>query len=141
MSNIHSLALTRAHRFAQKIFLEQFTDIARTPTGEKIIAESNEQISMAGAALDELDQLDVDSITSHFACHILLNISVRYVEKLAKQGLIPEKEASDLLEDLDEYVGRLLDCHKFKCRKTSRSSLFSENQGEASGLSSPLLGN
>jgi hypothetical protein len=107
----------RAHRFAQKIYNDQFCSVPLTATQETVIFESNEQIKMAKSALSELDQLDVDSVTSHFACHILLNISVKYTEKLAKHGLIPEEEASDLLEELDELVVTLLSCHEMDCKK------------------------
>lgn len=106
-----------------------------------VIAESNEQIKLVKSALKDLDQLDVDSITYHFACHILLNQSVKFVERLSRKGLIPEKEDSDMLEDLDEYIGSLLDCQKLACRKTRRSTLFGGTgiQVGDGDLTSPLL--
>jgi len=135
------LAFTRAHRVAQKIFKEEFSDSTLTSTELKVVSESNEQIRLAELALSELDQDDVDSITSHHACHILLNNSRDFVQRLAKQELIPESEASDLLEDLDEYVGSLLECRKLECRKDRRgSSINFGTQEGASNLDDPLLG-
>ena len=136
-----SLAFTRAHRVAQKIFKEEFSDSTLTSTELKILSESNDQIRLAELALSELDQEDVDSITSHYACHILLNNSRDFIQRLAKQELIPESEAGDLLEDLDEYVGSLMECRKLECKRDiGRSSMNSETQEGASDLSSPLLG-
>lgn len=112
----------RAHTVAQKIFREQFSSIPLSPTEENVIFESNEQIKLAESALSEIDQFDVDLITLHFACHILLNISVKYAEKLAKQGLIPEKEASALLQELDTHIGNLLNCRELDCKKVRTSN-------------------
>lgn len=112
----------RAHTVAQKIFREQFSSIPLSPTEENVIFESNEQIKLAESALSEIDQFDVDLITLHFACHILLNISVKYAEKLAKQGLIPEKEASALLQELDKHIGNLLNCRELDCKKVRTSN-------------------
>lgn len=117
-----SLAFVRAHTVAQKIFREQFSSIPLSPTEENVIFESNEQIKLAESALSEIDQFDVDLITLHFACHILLNISVKYAEKLAKQGLIPEKEASALLQELDTHIGNLLNCRELDCKKVRTSN-------------------
>jgi hypothetical protein len=111
--------------------------VVSKPTEEKILAESKEQIELAMSELNALDQLDVDSITSHFACHILLNNSIKNVMQLSRKGLIPESEATHLLEDLNEYVGSLLVCRKLQCRKVRKSDV--ETQGEID-LATPLLG-
>ncbi|KAL3801649.1 hypothetical protein HJC23_013154 [Cyclotella cryptica] len=135
------LAFVRAHRVAQKIFKEQFSSVPLTPTEESVIFESNEQIKLAESSLSEIDQFDVDSVTLHFACHILLNISVKYTEKLAKQGLIPEKEASVLLQDLDSHIGNLLNCSQMDCKEVSISverSLINDQEG-SDDFSTPLL--
>lgn len=136
-----ALAFVRAHRLAQKIFNEQFISTDQTSTQEKVISESNEQIRLAESELSRLDRLEVDSITSHFACHVLLNISMQYVEMLSMKDLIPEQEASGLLADLDECVGRLMDCRKLACIRTGKSSFFPDSsiEGTASDLDSPLL--
>ena len=119
---MHSLAFVQAHRVTQKIFREQFSSVHLSPTEENVIFESKEQIKLAESVLSEIDQFDVDLITLHFACHILRNIRVKYAEKLAKQGLVPEKEASILLQELDNHIGNLLNCRELDCNKVRTST-------------------
>ncbi len=118
-----SLAFVRAHRVAQMIFKQDFANDVLTVAEETVLNESNAQIQLAESTLEKLDRSDIHVVVSHFACHILLNKSVHFVEQLAKQNLIPETEASIMLVELDEYIEQLLECEKI-----SHEDLMSHSQ-------------
>mmetsp|Transcript_14340 Transcript_14340/g.27909 ORF Transcript_14340/g.27909 Transcript_14340/m.27909 type:complete len:281 (+) Transcript_14340:2448-3290(+) len=147
------LAFVRAHRVAQMIFKQDFATEVLTVAEETVLDESNAQIKLAEASLEKLDRSDIHVVVSHFACHILLNKSVHFVEQLAKQNLIPETEASAMLVELDEYIEHLLECEKIShedvmspsqqssiLQQMAASSVFSETFEEVENdLSVPLI--
>lgn len=108
-----SLAFVRAHRRAQKQFEEHFASSPLTAAEKKVLDESKTQVMLAQADLDDIDSIDVERITGHMLCTILLNGGVQYVETLSKQGLIPDKDAGEMLEELDECIENVMVCKKF----------------------------
>lgn len=135
------------------IFKQDFATEVLTVAEETVLDESNAQIKLAEASLEKLDRSDIHVVVSHFACHILLNKSVHFVEQLAKQNLIPETEASAMLVELDEYIEHLLECEKIShedvmspsqqssiLQQMAASSVFSETFEEVENdLSVPLI--
>jgi len=95
-----NLAFVRAHRHARKVFEDQFASNPLTPAEAQVIEESRAQVRLAEADLHNIDQVDVTSVKGHLLCLILLNNSVKYVEQLSRQRLIPEQATSELLEVL-----------------------------------------
>ncbi len=83
-----------------------------TSAEKQIIEESQSQIKLAEADLNNIDQVDVMTVKGHLLTLILLKKSVQFVEKLSRQNLIPEAAASDLLEKLDGYVENVSLCDK-----------------------------
>jgi hypothetical protein len=107
-----SLAFKNAHRKAQKVFMEEFASHPLTCADEKVIKESEAQVLLADADLEGIDTDDVNLIKGHLICRILLNKAVKYVETLSRQGLIPEKDANEMLELLDGYGERMFLCRR-----------------------------
>jgi len=101
-----NLAFVRAHRHAQQIFQDRFLRVyGKLSSAEaQIIQESQAQIRKAEADVNDIDQEDVLSVKGHLLSLILLNNSIQYVERLSRQKLIPEAQASELLEVLDGLV-------------------------------------
>lgn len=100
------------YRHARTIFVEKFAHKPLTPAEAQIIEESQAQIRLAESDLNDIDQVDIGGVKAHLLCLILLNTSVRYVEQLSRQNLIPEAAASELLEALDENVENVWTCEK-----------------------------
>mmetsp|Transcript_4735 Transcript_4735/g.9150 ORF Transcript_4735/g.9150 Transcript_4735/m.9150 type:complete len:498 (-) Transcript_4735:137-1630(-) len=107
-----NLAFVRAHRHSRRVFEDQFASNPLTPAEVKVIEESQAQVRLAEADLNGIDQLVVTAVKGHLLCLILLNSSVRFVERLSRQRLIPEKAASEILEALDGYVEHVWVCEK-----------------------------
>jgi len=107
-----SLAFQNAHRYAQRVFVEEFASYPLTPAEEKVIEESKEQVMLAEADLDKIDAHDVQLIKGHLMCLILLNKAVKYVAKLSRQCLIPEKDAIGMLDLLQGYRERMMLCRR-----------------------------
>jgi len=101
-----NLAFVRAHRHAQQIFQDRFLRVygKLSPAESQIIQESQAQIRKAEADVNDIDQEDVLSVKGHLLSLILLNNSIQYVERLSRQKLIPEAQASELLQVLDGLV-------------------------------------
>lgn len=106
------LTLSLHHRRAQQVFESQFASKPLTPAEAQIIEESNAQIRLAEADLSGIDQATVNAVKGHLLSLIILNKSVKYVEHLSRQRLIPEAAASELLEVLDGHVENVWLCEK-----------------------------
>lgn len=72
-----------------------------------MLDESKKQVAKAEDVLDSFDKTDVDIVKSQFVCKVLLGTGVRYFEKLAHDGLMTEKEASEFLEHIEHEVFHL----------------------------------
>ena len=107
-----SLAFQHAHRHAQKVFVEEFASNPLTPADEKVLDESRAQVQLAVADLEEIDTFDVNLIKGHLICRILINKAVEYVVTLSWQGLIPEKDANEMLELLNGYRDQMTLCRR-----------------------------
>ncbi len=105
-----SLAFRNAHLNAQKVFVEEFATCPLSPAEEKVLEESMEQVRLADEDLSGIDKDDVNMIKGHLVCRILLNKAVKYVETLSWQGLIPEKDANEMLALLFGYREQVLLC-------------------------------
>ncbi|KAL7536985.1 hypothetical protein ACHAWF_005623 [Thalassiosira exigua] len=109
------LAFIQAHTLARKIFKEEFSktgDGSLTAVEKVVLDESDKQVEHAKNALNELDESDVKLVSSHYACLILLNRAANYFKKLQKHGLMSPKEAGEFLEDIEEAIYDVHECHK-----------------------------
>eukprot|EP00986_Skeletonema_menzelii_P008308 scaffold3452_cov130-Skeletonema_menzelii.AAC.7 len=105
-----SLAFRHAHLNAQKVFVEEFASCPLSPAEEKVIEESKAQVRLAEQDLGGIDVDDVNMIKGHLVCWFLLNKAVKYVETLSWQGLIPEKDANEMLALLVGYREQIILC-------------------------------
>lgn len=108
-----SMAFVRAHRRAQREFKEHFASSPPTPAENQVLDESSSQIMAAEADLSDIDPIDIERIKGNFLCSILLTEGAQYVETLSNQGLMPEKEAGEMLEELDVFIENVTLCDDF----------------------------
>lgn len=105
-----ALAFVRAHKHAEFEFLANVASTPATQAEMMVIEESKTQSALAVADLDSLDPLDKDRIKGHMLCRIILNECISYVDTLSKQQLIPEIDASSMLDILNAYVEDIVIC-------------------------------
>ena len=108
--------------YARTIFETQFASNPLTSVEEQIIKESEAQIKLAEADLIDIDQVDVTTVKGHLLTLVLLKKSVQFVEQLSRQNLIPEADATELLEKLDRYVKHVSRCDKLDTDHNERLS-------------------
>ena len=106
------LAFVRAHEHAEKEFIANVASQPATQAEMMVIEESKTQSALAVADLDSLDPIDKDRIKGHMLCRIILNECISYVDALSKQQLIPEIDASSMLDILNAYVEDIVICGK-----------------------------
>ena len=80
------------------------------------LADSDLQVKMANAALEQMPEADVNIVKSHYVCQILLNKSAHYMTKLKERGLMTEREAGEVLEEIEGHM-----LHAFQCRKETHT--------------------
>jgi len=109
------LAFTHAHEWARKIFKREFSKAGEdylTPAEKIVMDESDKQVQLASEALCELDETEVAMVKSQYACQILLNRSAHYYQKLHQRGLMTEREAGKVLEEIEDEINDLLECRE-----------------------------
>lgn len=107
------LAFIKAHEIAEKAFRE-FTHVGGkdelTRAENVVLHESLEQVTLAEEALAEFDVEKVQQIKSHYACHIILSTAASYYERLSRQGLMSEREAGEVLEEIESSTRHMDEC-------------------------------
>ena len=107
------LAFTKAHEIAEKAFkdLSQGDGNCELTQAENIVLqESADQVLLAEQALDKFDAKEVQQIKSHYACTIILNRAAAYYERLSHQGLMSEREAGELIEEMEANILHTKEC-------------------------------
>jgi len=112
MEIVRALAFIYGHRQAQaklKVYIDSsFGDNA---AAENIVMqESQAQIDKAEKFLKSIDKADISFVLPHLMCLILLFDGSNYVESLLQAGLLNEKEARGMLEDIEEDVRKVTTC-------------------------------
>eukprot|EP00525_Craspedostauros_australis_P004854 CAMPEP_0198129224 /NCGR_PEP_ID=MMETSP1442-20131203/51219_1 /TAXON_ID= /ORGANISM="Craspedostauros australis, Strain CCMP3328" /LENGTH=259 /DNA_ID=CAMNT_0043789579 /DNA_START=24 /DNA_END=803 /DNA_ORIENTATION=- len=109
-----SLAFMAAHKFAQKYFLKEFgnSQTEFSEAGKVVLEESSTQMAKAAEILKECDPREVELISSHKLCMILLNSGIMYVGKILHIGLLKDSEAEHWVERLEEQLEHVLACNQ-----------------------------
>ncbi len=118
------LAFIKAHEIAEKAFkdLSQGDGNDELTQAENIVLqESANQVLLAEQALDKFDAKEVQQIKSHYACNIILNKAAAYYERLSRQGLVSEREAGELIEEIEANI-----LHTKECLDTSHTGELSD---------------
>lgn len=105
------LAFVHAHGMARKIFKEEFNQAGKdclTEAEKIVLDESDMEVQLAEGAMEELLEEDVAMVKSLLLCHIVLNKSADYFKKLADEGLMSGKEASEFLEHIEDEISHIL---------------------------------
>mmetsp|Transcript_662 Transcript_662/g.1011 ORF Transcript_662/g.1011 Transcript_662/m.1011 type:complete len:507 (-) Transcript_662:573-2093(-) len=112
-----ALAFISAHTLAQERFQREFCVEGKgefTAQERLVLEESLAQVRIAKAFLESKEKRDVTVIVSHLACIILLNKGARYMEYLAEEGLLKQKEAHHFIELTSRALDGLKYCSKSK---------------------------
>ena len=112
-----ALAFISAHTLAQERFQREFCVEGKgefTSQERLVLEESQAQVRVAKAFLESKEKRDVTVIVSHLACVILLNKGARYMEYLAGEGLLKQKEAHHFIELTSHALDGLKYCSKSK---------------------------
>jgi hypothetical protein len=106
------LCFMAAHRWAQRFFRREFENAESelSESGKRVIKESQVQYDKAEAELKTSDPKDVEIVSSHKFCAILLNSGVYYVSKLVRSGLLKDDEAEHIVENLEHNLEKVRSC-------------------------------
>lgn len=106
---IRAMSFIHAHHRAQSRFRQEFVVRPEFSAEEKqVIEESKGEVLLAIECLRGYDPKAVRTVVSHAMCAILLNKAAKLSEHWSSVGLLKEKEASALIEEVEEH---LLDLH------------------------------
>jgi hypothetical protein len=107
-----ALCFMAAHRWAQKFFRREFENAESelSESGKRVIRESQIQYDKAEEELKSNDPKDVEIVSSHKFCAILLNSGVYYVSKLVRSGLLKDDEAEHIVEALEHNLDEVKSC-------------------------------
>lgn len=99
-------------RWGQKFFRREFENAESelSESGKRVINESQAQYDKAEAELKTSDPRDVELVSSHKFCSILLNSGVYYVGKLTRAGLLKDEEAEHIVERLERNLEAVKSC-------------------------------
>lgn len=106
------LCFMSAHRWAQKFFRREFENAESelSEYGKRVINESKAQYDLAEEELKTCDPKDVEIVSSHKFCSILLNSAVYYISKLVRAGLLKDEEAEHMVEQLEHNLDEVRSC-------------------------------
>lgn len=109
-----ALCFMAAHRWAQKFFKREFENAESelSESGKRVINESKVQYDKAEAEMKSSDPKDVEQVSSHKFCSILLNSGVYYVGKLTRAGLLKDEEAEHIVERLEHNLEMVKSCNE-----------------------------
>lgn len=108
-----SMCFMQAHAAAQKFVEREFVGAEESELSEAakiVINESKEQFGLAQQVLRSYKIQDVEIVTSHKFCAILLNSGVHYISKLVKQGMLKDDEAEHWVKEIEEQLDHVLAC-------------------------------
>ena len=71
-------------RHSRKVFEGEFASNPLTSAEAKVTEESQAQVKLAEADLNDIDEADVSAVKGYLLCLILLNKSVQYVERFSR---------------------------------------------------------
>ena len=109
-----ALSFMAAHRWAETFFRREFENAESelSESGKRVIRESQIQYDKAEDELKASDPKDVELVSSHKFCSILLNSGVYYVGKLVRAGLLKDDEAEHIVEDVEHNLEQVKSCHQ-----------------------------
>lgn len=138
---LQALSFIKAHLSAQETFRTEFASINgnHLTLSEKVVLdESKDQVSKAEALIMAFDAEDVNAIKSQYVCQILLYKAADYFRKLARSGLMSDREAGEFLDAYDKELRQLrssselkseIAYHKMSSRRPSAISLGKVDEG------------
>lgn len=108
-----SISFMAAHETAQTAFMAELQDAdsALTEAAKLVLEESKNEYEKAEAAIKTYSLKTRELAISHKFCKILLTMSVHYVERLVKLGVLREAEAEPFVEEISEHLDHVIACN------------------------------
>jgi hypothetical protein len=140
--NVHrAQAFIHAHRVCLEYFEEHIassnTSAEFAESEQIVVSEIKEQMKLAQKSIEDTNEDDMEVFESHSMCLILLNRTAIYIESLLSAGLLEEREANGLLEEIGDSLEQTHHCveqmhpgHLSRDEKSKHLSL-SENRTSA----------
>lgn len=107
-----AMCFMAAHKAAQRFVQQEFENVESELSEAALVVlnESRHQWNEAEAVLKSYKKTDVELVTSHKFCAILLNSGAHYISKLVQRGLLKEDEAEHWVKDIEEQLDHVLRC-------------------------------
>ena len=115
-----SMAIIEAHRVAKEQFKAKLSEKYPNEVNQ-VLLESEQQTVLAKQAVSDIDSKDVEFVTEHLLCIILLNKRSKYLNGLLKSGLLSEKEVQQVVDVIEKSLDEVHRCGEFK--KSERTDL------------------
>jgi hypothetical protein len=106
---LRALAFIKAHEEALERFTAQFTEEV-CENEQTVVDEVKAEMASAQEVLKSCDKHDLDMITSHYFCTILLNQMAAYIKKLLDGGILIEREATTYLREVEKSMKYVRNC-------------------------------
>ena len=127
---LRALAFIEAHEEALNKFTAQFVDSdgGFRESEKTVVDEVKAETQLARELLETSDKRDVDMITSHYFCTILLNQAAKYIEKLHEEGVLLDREATAYIDRIEKSLDYARHCsgeclHEHKHQDTTPSKV------------------
>lgn len=104
------IAFLEGHELARRLFEQEFCGEEVTNCQKLVLRESLIESEKARKMLSKLNDGDVQHVMSHAMSLIMLNKASRFVEKILERGLLHETEATEKIEEIEEYIEALRVC-------------------------------
>jgi hypothetical protein len=104
------LAFLHAHAKAQEVFKREFVGSKFSTAERTVIEESMSERRLAQACLDKYPAKDGEMVVSHKFCNILLNKGARYIEHINRTGLLKDREAEEVLDQIQNALEHVTSC-------------------------------
>jgi NhaP-type Na+/H+ or K+/H+ antiporter len=104
------LSFLHAHSKAQEVFKREFIGSKFSAAHRTVLEESNSERRQAEALLEKYPAKEVEKVVSHKFCNILLNKGARYIENLNRTGLLKDREAEEVLEEIQHALQKVNSC-------------------------------
>jgi hypothetical protein len=92
-----------------------------------VLKESKQQVKKAKSVLSDIPNPEIQRITSHYVCTILLHRLIGYVQQNIKDGLISKKEGMLYLKQIDRNLHQSYTCTHSHSNESDIQELLRQN--------------
>ena len=99
-----------------------------------VLKESKQQVKKARSALAGIPNPEIQRITSHYVCTILLHRLIRYVQQNIKDGLLSKKEGMLYLKQIDRNLHQSYTCTHSHSNESDIQELLRQNSANVAAV-------